>query len=442
MGNDRNDKNKIELDMLINSAFETIITNTKDMVFIKNADLVYVAASIPFIKMVGKNKTDEVVGHTDEEIFADKSLAKRYVSDDRKLMAKGENLVDYIEPITEEDGHARYGSTSKYLLRDKDGVVIGILGITKDITKDYVARQHHQKELKYLFKLPKETLAVSYIDIDSWRIISQRRQRIEQGTLEECQTVEELLEAALEAIVDKSSAVYKFYKNFSAGYISKINESGRNLLSFSYQRRLTDGSLKWVHNEVRLLRDADSGHLCAMLSAKDIDDEKKAEESLYAAAKLDMMTMVLNRETTMERMEEILINESDSTHVLFMIDVDNFKSLNDTRGHQAGDEFLIEFAKIIKESFRETDIVGRIGGDEFFAFMRNVSGSAMAVRKAEELLYSIRKLCEDYNDVYLSSSIGVAMYPENGKSVDDLYAEADSSLYQAKRSGKNKYVFS
>jgi len=102
--------------------------------------------------------------------------AERYVLDDKKLLAGGVNLIDYIEPITDEDGQHRYGSTSKYILRSEEGEVLGILGVTRDITKDYLARQNFQKELKYLFELPSDIYAVSYIDIDSWRVISQRRQ--------------------------------------------------------------------------------------------------------------------------------------------------------------------------------------------------------------------------------------------------------------------------
>ena len=126
-----------ELRLLLDTAFQTLMCNSKDMIFVKDADLIYRAASVPFVKMVGKESIDEVVGKTDAEILADKSLARRYVSDDKKLIKSGKNLVDYIEPITEaEDGQARYGSTSKFLLKDSDGNLMGIVGVTKDITRD------------------------------------------------------------------------------------------------------------------------------------------------------------------------------------------------------------------------------------------------------------------------------------------------------------------
>ena len=111
-----NDSGNNSINELMGVAFTSMLENTKDMMFVKDANLVYVAASVPFVKMVGKEYISEIIGRTDMEIFEDKGLAERYVADDKKLIASGKNLVDYIEPITDENGQARYGSTSKYIL--------------------------------------------------------------------------------------------------------------------------------------------------------------------------------------------------------------------------------------------------------------------------------------------------------------------------------------
>lgn len=427
--------------ILINSAFKAMLENTRDMVFVKDANLVYVAASMPFVRMVGKQFVEEIVGHTDSEIFEEKALAKRYVEDDKKLMKGGKDLIDYLEPITEEGGKARYGSTSKYLLLGENKEIIGILGITKDVTREYITRQHYQKELKYLFELPKDTYAVSYIDVTDWRIISQRRQMIGESTLESCVSIESLIEAAINAIVDRESDVLKFYRNFKASVLKSVYSNGISDLSFKYQRKMSDGSIRWVHNNIKLMLDIDSDHLCAMLTAKDINAEKQHEKNLMESAHMDRMTKVLNRETTMENISRVLQEEADSCHVLFMIDVDNFKLLNDTLGHQKGDEFLIDFASQIQNCFRKNDIVGRIGGDEFFALMRNVEGIPEARKKAKELMADIQKVCAEYTIAQLSGSIGVSVYPEDGITLNELYAKADSALYDAKRKGKNQIIF-
>lgn len=438
---EKNEQNEKKKEYLTSAAFQAILESTKDMVFVKDIDLVYAAVSMPFVRMVGKESQEEIIGHTDYEIFEDKILAGRYVTDDHKLLESGQDLVDYIEPIADDHGKARYGSTSKHILRDMEGTCIGILGVTKDITRDYLARQHFQRELKYLFELPEDAYAVTYIDIDNWRIISQRRQLIEEGTLQACLSVERLCEAALESIVDQESAVAAFYRGFTTDTLRTIYASGRTNLSFTYQRYLSNGKIRWIRNDVRLMIDMDSGHLCAMLSARDVDDMKREEQELAFAARMDKMTMLLNRETTMARIRDILEKEPDKMHALFMMDVDNFKNLNDTLGHQAGDEFLTALALQMKSGFRESDVVGRIGGDEFFMLMRNVPGREAAVKKAELLMEAVRSICADYPDIAVSGSIGISLYPEMGTTLEELYKKADEALYEAKRKGKNQVRF-
>lgn len=426
---------------LINAAYKVIIEKTPDLVFIKDMEHIYRAASLPFARMAGKDSVDEIIGRTDEELFEDKALAMRYLADDCMLLREDTDRVGYVEPITSDHGEARYGSTSKYILKDDSGRQIGILGITKDITMEYVARKRYQQEFRYLFELPKDTYAVCYMDVDSWRVISQRRQDISEGTIQECKTVEEMIEFAVSSIVDKECKAAQFYRNFTAKKLHEIYSIGRRTLTFKYERVMSDGSVRWVRNELNFLTDAESGHLCVMLSAKDINELKLEEQRLIEAAKLDSMTLLLNHEASKESIREILINESDRQHALFMLDVDNFKALNDTLGHQAGDQFLIELARELKIYFRQSDVVGRIGGDEFFALMRNVSEKDQIERKAKDILDIISSIAEGYIGSQLSGSIGISLYPKDGKTLEELYENSDRAMYVAKRSGKNMYIF-
>lgn len=424
---------------LMDIAVRSMLKNFPDMIFVKDANLVYQAASDSFVKMVGKTSAEEIVGHTDAEIFADPELAKRYESDDRKLMAGGKDLLRFIEPITDKDGQPRYGATSKYILRNDEGEIVGLLGVTEDVTMEYRARQRHEQVFRYLFDLPEDTYAVSYIDVDDWRVIKQRRRQIEEGTLQECRTIEELCEYAVKSIKNPETKAAEFYRTFTKEKLKKIYESGRRRLSFEYERRMTDGSLRWICNKVHFLIDADNNHLCVMLSAKDISDSKEEEKKIKEAAELDLMTKVLNRETAMEYIQKILLHEPDRGHSLYMLDVDNFKGLNDTLGHQAGDEFLIRLAGELKNTIRESDVIGRIGGDEFFIFLRNVSEPVQVEAKAKELLGVISEVAKSYLQVKVSGSIGISRYPEDGEDLDTLYAKADEALYTAKHAGKNCY---
>lgn len=426
---------------LMKSAFEIIINNSKDIMFVKDEFLIYRAASAAFVKMTGNSSVSDIIGHTDLEIFENKELAKRYISDDHRLLSKEEDLTDYVEPITDDHGKARYGSTSKYILRDEKRKAIGILGITKDITTEYLVRKRYQQELKYLFELPKDTYAVCYIDVDDWRIISQRRQNITGETIQLAQTVEEVCNYAVESIIDKESRAEEFYSHFTSENLHEIYSDGRRMLTFKYERKFSDDIIRWVRNEVNFITDVDSGHLCIMLSAKDINSIKQEEQRILEGAQLDSMTKLLNHETSMECINKILYEENDKQHALFMLDIDNFKSLNDTLGHQAGDKFLIDFANELKNRFRETDIVGRIGGDEFFALMKNIFDRGQIERRAMDILEIIKKTAQQFPEVKLGGSIGISLYPKDGTNLDVLYTKADEALYESKRNGKNQYKF-
>ena len=127
------------------------------------------------------------------------------------------------------------------------------------------------------------------------------------------------------------------------------------------------------------------------------------------------------------------------SHDEFMNDIDNFKLLNDTYGHQAGDRFLIEFADYLKRNFRDSDVIGRIGGDEFFVFTKNIIDDDMIDGKARNILEIIHNVGDKYAGVGIGGSIGISVYPKDGTSLEELYSKADEALYRAKKSGKNRY---
>ena len=154
------------------------------------------------------------------------------------------------------------------------------------------------------------------------------------------------------------------------------------------------------------------------------------------------MTGVLNRGAFIKKAEKILKTEGkDTKHALFFLDVDNFKRLNDTQGHQVGDQFLVELANSVKSCFRNSDLVGRLGGDEFLVLMRRTPGMEITTKNANQLLKRIRTVCDKYQCEGLSVSIGISTYPNEGKTLEKLYEQADTALYEAKRKGKNQFEY-
>ncbi len=177
---------------------------------------------------------------------------------------------------------------------------------------------------------------------------------------------------------------------------------------------------------------------------KDIDHQEKENEKLKRMSEIDLLTGVYNKGTIEHKIEKIIknSNKEKNEHVLIIIDLDNFKTINDTFGHQFGDEVLKEFAKYLKTSFRKNDIIGRIGGDEFFVFMKETTSGKMVTKKCENVCKAFDKKYEDKDkNVEVSVSIGVAEYPLNGEDFDTLYKKSDIALYNAKKNGKNTFKF-
>ena len=181
----------------------------------------------------------------------------------------------------------------------------------------------------------------------------------------------------------------------------------------------------------------------------DISDRKAAEEEARYLAFNDALTQLPNRRLLVDRLQQVLINGDRSganTAVLF-VDLDNFKTLNDTRGHEVGDLLLREVARRLREGVREQDTVARLGGDEFVVVLQNLSGDASeAATQARTLGETIlARLRQPYDlaghEQHSSASVGVTLLSHHHDSVDEVLKQADMAMYRAKDAGRNTLRF-
>ena len=129
----------------------------------------------------------------------------------------------------------------------------------------------------------------------------------------------------------------------------------------------------------------------------------------------------------------------DRRGAFFIIDLDHFKEANDTYGHQCGDVILKKFSAMLKELFRQSDCLGRFGGDEFVIFIEGDLTEEGAAQKAKQIVEATRSITVEDTDIYVTASIGIAMYPEDGSNYDFLFSAADRALYHVKTAGRNGY---
>ena len=174
----------------------------------------------------------------------------------------------------------------------------------------------------------------------------------------------------------------------------------------------------------------------------DVDAEKRQSQKLMEKAERDALTGLYNKITTQNLIEDVLAgSHQQQLHAFFILDLDNFKQVNDTYGHLLGDALLTDIAKEIQALFRNSDIFGRIGGDEFIIFMKDIKKKEIALQKAQSVMQSVSQMVVDKKKpLPISCSIGLSFYPQHSEQFYALYQKADYALYRAKMQGKNQYT--
>lgn len=435
-------KNKKDTAILNLAALKSILNITPDIIFVKDKELKYITVSNSFLAYAGKTCVDEIIGKTDLEIYGDTDLAAKYRAQDLEMLVSGKAEVNFVNLLPDNSGKTRYGFAKKHLLTDEDGNAIGIFGLIRETSKEYLDKQSYEQELDFLLDTNKNTYCLDLIDVDSWKIVRERRRTVDGFKYPLFKEIDVFCSVAYDGVADCDSDAFTFYKNFSKEHITNIFNKGRRDIVMEYRRILPNGKIRWVQDIIKFLVNPENNHLSVALISCDINSRKKKEAKLLKAAETDEMTGVLNRAAITKKITTFLGTDGiDSTHALFMIDVDNFKTLNDTLGHQEGDRLLVDLVTAIKACFRNTDLIGRVGGDEFFILMKHCPARYIAEYKASALMGAIGNVCSAYKRFDISASVGISIYPANGTSLSELYKSADEALYYAKQHGKHTFVF-
>jgi diguanylate cyclase (GGDEF)-like protein/PAS domain S-box-containing protein len=176
----------------------------------------------------------------------------------------------------------------------------------------------------------------------------------------------------------------------------------------------------------------------------DMTEQKKTQEVIWRQANFDSLTNLPNRRMFFDRLEQVikLSSRTGMPGALILIDLDHFKEVNDTLGHDKGDILLKEVSIRLLSCCRETDTVGRLGGDEFTIILADQADISCVEKIAENILERVSAPYNlNGNIANISASIGIALFPENGTNLQNLYKNADQAMYQSKRLGRNQICF-
>lgn len=207
---------------------------------------------------------------------------------------------------------------------------------------------------------------------------------------------------------------------------------------------LPDGSIRWVTGDVAPMQDAQKHQIGFLGTLSDISELKQAYDQLEQMAFYDTLTGLANRRLFRNRLEHMLSNipRTGAGVALILIDLDHFKHVNDSMGHDSGDSLLTVISERLKHCVRFTDTVARLGGDEFAVILPNVPDTFTVSAIAEKILHSLSKpVLLDDQEVGISASMGISMAPEDSNSAEVLIKNADLALYKAKDEGRNNFKF-
>ncbi|MEG0842246.1 MAG: diguanylate cyclase [Erysipelotrichaceae bacterium] len=213
-------------------------------------------------------------------------------------------------------------------------------------------------------------------------------------------------------------------------------------LETEFRIRNQEGNYIWCRIKVTMIFDQNNIAVRAIGTITDVNEYIQENALLKEKAHHDLLSGLLNKVTMENYIKKYLEEEGKHyNHAMLLVDIDDFKEINDTYGHLYGDKAIQIIGASLKKAFRNDDIVGRAGGDEFVVFLKNVSSKELVIEKARQLEMILKQAKEELEVQGISESVGIALYPNDANTFVDLFKCADKALYDAKKNGKSQIVF-
>ena len=320
-------------------------------------------------------------------------------------------------------------------LKNRTGKITRFISVEVDITA------HKQKESALKERL-KETNCLYAIRHDMLKQLPTKEfcKRI-IGHIIPAMQFPEITAVAIQ-LADKKFTSENYHQSLSHGLQAKI--VANSAVCGELQVFYTKNELFLTPEEPNLVN-AIANDIQLWLERKQIDQAKEKNEALiWRQANFDALTGLPNRRMFQNRLEQGIkkTKRSGLPFALMLFDLDHFKQVNDTFGHGAGDILLKDATKRLNSCVRETDFIARLGGDEFIVILNELEKPKIVERVAQKILSKLAEPFQINNEVaYVSSSIGIAFYPENGNDIDTLLSNADQAMYASKNRGRNCFSY-
>jgi len=394
------------------------------------------------ITMINK-KGCEILGYKEKELIGKNwfdLLVPQRIRDEvkdafHKLMAGGIRPVEYYEnPLLTKDGEERLIAFHNAVIRGPNDQIVVVLFSAEDITERKKTEEALTQERNLLQALIDNIPDAIYFKDDKNRFIRVNKARADlSGTTPE-------------NMIGKTD--FDFFPQKQAKEVfaddSRVMESDRPLVDKVEKVTYADGTEHWL-SVTKIPRHNEKGEAIGTMGiSRDITTRKQQEEQLAYMATHDALTGFANRALFSDHLALALahVQRNRQKFPIMLLDLDNFKDVNDRLGHSVGDKLLQAAGDRIKGILRKTDTVARMGGDEFLLLLPETTRTEDIDVVAQKILATFQRpfLLGDH-EVNTTTSIGIAIYPTDGKEADTLIKNADIAMYRVKRYGRNNYQY-
>jgi diguanylate cyclase (GGDEF)-like protein/PAS domain S-box-containing protein len=409
-----------------------ILSNIPDIAWLKDDECRFIAVNEPFAKACGVTPED-LVGKTDFDIWPE-HLARSYRADDREVMRSGESKR-VEERLVDSDGNDSLVESIRTPIVNDGGKVIGTTGIARDVTDRKQAEEALFEE--------KERALVTLHSIGDAVITTDAK-----GTVTYLNRVAEALTGWLSADAQGLSldTVFRIVDEETrkpvVDPVSRCIGEGRIVGLGNHTVLISrEGEEHAIEDTVAPIRGRGARLLGTVLVFHDVTEARRVARQMAHDATHDALTDLVNRREFERRLEHAFVGakEHDSRHALCYLDLDQFKLVNDTAGHAAGDELLKQVRGLLRGKFRGRDTLARLGGDEFGLLLDNCTVKR-AVKIAEMVVATLRDFRFSWKGrtFHIGVSVGVAPVTADAESSAQILAQADVACYAAKERGRNR----
>ncbi len=407
---------------------QQLIEAVPQPIFFKDAAGRYLGMNRAWERFFGIPR-EQFVGKSVFELYPDDpGLAQRHHAKDSELFASP-GSQSYEAAIRDAQGKLRNTIYNKATFNRSDGTIAGLIGTITDVTglKDAeAALRASEARFRDLTELSSDW----YWEQDAELRTTQVSSRISEFSLDVSKYIGKTRwEVDIEGVGDEQ------WRSHRAQL-----EARQPFQDFVYQRRDDHGRLRTISVSGRPIFDEQGAFQGYRGTGRDITEQRLTEQKIRHMAQHDALTQLPNRALLQDRIEQAVAQARRGRErmALLFIDLDRFKTINDSLGHAAGDRVLRDVAARLRECTRATDTVARIGGDEFVVLLGHLKEVEAARHVAQKILDALgAPFALEGHALQVTPSIGISVFPDDGEDADTLLRNADAAMYHAKQAGRN-----